>query len=133
MDGIATPSSLSSVNPSAYSGIDTSKTGVDPPGRSASTFLTDILSDPLAETYKKYPGNVLSSGPSRPPPDGEGYETVYVLKGAIPLTLAGKPILFPSPVYIGREYEDGIHMVETPEMSIMVFVPNHWDDSEDEE
>jgi hypothetical protein len=63
---------------------------------------------------------------------GTGYETVYVLKGAMTLTLAGKPILFPSPVYVRCEYEDGIHMIETPEMSILVFVPNHWDDSEDD-
>jgi hypothetical protein len=31
----------------------------------------------------------------------------FVLKGLMPLTLAGKPILFPCPVYVGREYEDG--------------------------
>jgi hypothetical protein len=45
------------------------------------------------------------SRPLVPPGPGDGYETVYVLKGTMSLTLAGKPILFPSPVYVGREYE----------------------------
>jgi hypothetical protein len=132
MDYASTPSSLSSVDPAAYSGIDTSKIGVKPPANSVPKSLADLLGDPHAEAYKKYPANV-SSCPSRPPPDDDGYKTVYVFKQHMPLTFAGRPIVFPSPVFVGREHPDGIHLFETSEMSLLIFVPKHWNDVDAED
>jgi hypothetical protein len=127
MSDISTPSSLSSVNPMAYSGIDTSKIGTKPPPRKYLPPLADLLGDPRAEKYRKYPAGISTAGPSRPAPGDDGYEKVYVFKEHMPITFAGKPIVFPSTVFIGREHPDGIHLFETTDMSLLVFVPNDWD------